>query len=479
MTVVEDTRAPNAEQLAAIDAPGLVFVSAWGRHRQDARCSSSVSSARSASGACRSTRCSRSPTRSGPDTRDLCSRLQHAEARVEPPPNGLRLRQRGAEAVDRRDPGAVESRARSCRPSSRAARGSGQRSSPAARSVYVITRTESTSRPASQTARTKRSTSTVVLPVPAPAETKTSPRASIAACCSGFGADRSCAPHPAHRPEVAPRGHVPPRGSWRRRRRGCARPPRARRRAPARPAPRTRPRRGSRSARSRARRPRARAQEPARLALARERPVEAAERLDADEVAQHEHVERDLEPLLRLDLPRRVRRLARLVVLHDPARAERVEVDAVDLAGEREAVAELEPALELGAERSRAERDLEAARHERQRRRGLGADEVPRGRARASARARGRWSSVSSRRTPLAIASSRHSRRNASASSSRLGVHALDAELLREAREELVQRLVRDRAAQPRVDLRVDRARDRGAGRRTRSTSSRRSARAR
>ena len=28
MTVVEETRAPNAEQMAAIDAPGLVFVSA-------------------------------------------------------------------------------------------------------------------------------------------------------------------------------------------------------------------------------------------------------------------------------------------------------------------------------------------------------------------------------------------------------------------------------------------------------------------
>ena len=28
MTVVEETRTPNAEQLAAIDAPGLVFVSA-------------------------------------------------------------------------------------------------------------------------------------------------------------------------------------------------------------------------------------------------------------------------------------------------------------------------------------------------------------------------------------------------------------------------------------------------------------------
>ena len=43
-------------------------------------------------------------------------------------------------------------------------------------------------------------------------------------------------------------------------------------------------------------------QQPARAALARERPVEAAERLDPDEVAEDEHVERDLEPQLLLDL---------------------------------------------------------------------------------------------------------------------------------------------------------------------------------
>ena len=49
------------------------------------------------------------------------------------------------------------------------------RSSPAARSVYVMTRIESTSSPRSQTERQKRSTMTVVLPVPAPAETKTTP----------------------------------------------------------------------------------------------------------------------------------------------------------------------------------------------------------------------------------------------------------------------------------------------------------------
>src|SRR5712691_6892567 len=49
-----------------------------------------------------------------------------------------------------------------------------------------MTRIEATSIPES-TARTNRSTSTVVLPVPAPAETKTTPGAAIAASCSGVG----------------------------------------------------------------------------------------------------------------------------------------------------------------------------------------------------------------------------------------------------------------------------------------------------
>src|SRR5262245_25316945 len=67
-----------------------------------------------------------------------------------------------------------------------------------------MTRIESTSSPSSQTARANRSTSTFVLPVPAPAETKTSPVASTAACCSGFiWASRAL--HPADGPEVAPR----------------------------------------------------------------------------------------------------------------------------------------------------------------------------------------------------------------------------------------------------------------------------------
>jgi hypothetical protein len=76
-------------------------------------------------------------------------------------------------------------RARSCRPNSCNRARIRPRSSPAARSVYVITSIDSTSMPRSQTASTKRSTRTVVFPVPAPAETNTWPRAAIAAaCCS-------------------------------------------------------------------------------------------------------------------------------------------------------------------------------------------------------------------------------------------------------------------------------------------------------
>ena len=70
-----------------------------------------------------------------------------------------------------------------------------------------------------------------------------------------------------------------------------------------------------------------------------------------------------------------MRGLARLVVLDDPARAERVDVDPVDLPGEREAV-DLEPALELGRRAVGAERDLELARDEAERRLGLLAHEV-------------------------------------------------------------------------------------------------------
>src|SRR5262249_2260889 len=88
--------------------------------------------------------------------------------------------------------------------------------------------------------------------------------------------------------------------------------------------------------------------EAARPARTRDRPVQAAERLEADEVAEHEHVERDLKPKLALDLSRGVGALTGLVVLHHPPGAERVDVDPVDLSGERQASSELEATLQLG-----------------------------------------------------------------------------------------------------------------------------------
>src|SRR5439155_21764400 len=124
------------------------------------------------------------------------------------------------------------SRARSGRPRSTRPARILLRSSPAAFSVYVITRIDSTSIPSSHTARAKRSTSTFVLPVPAPAETNTSPRASTALCCSEFKAMSfifvsrakrrdelvpenaqhfsrySCPPDPTHGPQLTPRGAV-------------------------------------------------------------------------------------------------------------------------------------------------------------------------------------------------------------------------------------------------------------------------------
>ena len=67
--------------------------------------------------------------------------------------------------------------------------------------------------------------------------------------------------------------------------------------------------------------------------------------------------------------------LAGLVVLHDPARAVRVDVDPVDLPGESQPLGELEAALQLGCGALRAEEHLEAARNERRLRSGVLADE--------------------------------------------------------------------------------------------------------
>ena len=92
-------------------------------------------------------------------------------------------------------------------------------------------------------------------------------------------------------------------------------------------------------------------------------------------------------------------RLARLVVPDDPARAERVDVDAVDLPGEREA-AQVEPALQLGAAsvrcRTRPRSGAGRAGPPPRPRRGRSA----RGRARAGPRSSRRSRSVSSWRTP-------------------------------------------------------------------------------
>src|SRR5581483_798547 len=264
-------------------------------------------------------------------------------------------------------------RARSGRPRARSAARIRARSSPAALRVYVMTSTDSTSRPCSHTAPTNRSTSTVVLPVPAPAETKTSPFARTAACCSGFIVSRPL--DTAHRPEVAP-----------------ARALAALRVVPDVPradAPReaggTLPRRVHHRPELVVRQVvvllvarqvvgRVLTQEPARDARAAQRAVDAAERLDADEVAQNEQVERDLELQLLVDLLGGVR-APRLVVLHDPARAVGIDVDPVDLAAELDPVGELEPTLQLGRRAIGAEAHLEPARNERERRVRLVADE--------------------------------------------------------------------------------------------------------
>ena len=135
------------------------------------------------------------------------------------------------------------------------------------------------------------------------------------------------------------------------------------------------------------------------------------------------------------------------------------------------------PALQLGRRALAAEQHLEAARHERQLRLALRADdrlEVAPERLVELARLHlGHVHAHALQRLVEARAHQPHGVFDDAL------VELLDAELLRQAREELVERVVRDRAAQLRVDLGVDRARRRGTARRTRPTSSRRTARAR
>ena len=151
-----------------------------------------------------------------------------------------------------------------------------------------------------------------------------------------------------------------------------------------------------------------------------------------------------------------MRGLPRLVVLDDPARAERVEVDPVDLAGEREGV-EIEPSLQLRRRPLRPERNLEPARDELELRGRFVAHEgfeiaeqallelapLEVGQLHPDPGHRLREALAQELERPVEL----------------LRTQLLDPELLRQTGEELVQRRVCDLAAQARVDLLVDRAR--------------------
>ena len=129
-----------------------------------------------------------------------------------------------------------------------------------------------------------------------------------------------------------------------------------------------------------------------------ERPEQAADGLEPEQLAQRQQVERDLQPAVLEDAHGRVGRHAGLVVVDQPARRHPgIGVDAVDLADDRE-VAEPQAVLEPRRRAGPAERDLEAAGDQRRRaarrrgartRRGRGSGAAPAaGRAGRSRRAR-------------------------------------------------------------------------------------------
>ena len=233
--------------------------------------------------------------------------VEDAETGIEPRGKRVRTQQPEAEAVDGRDPGAVELTGELI-----AAERSEARPDPAAelgRGPLGIGDREHRvdGRPRSRTARTNRSTSTVVLPVPAPAERKTTPGASIAASCSAFGGWFTRAPPgtgrpvaPARTAGVAKRIVTDVARADARRRSGGRAPPSAFDLLPELVlvevvAPHE-PRYLS------VLRARCRAGVRAHAARRRGARYRTAEGLDADEVAQHEHVERDLELQLGVDL---------------------------------------------------------------------------------------------------------------------------------------------------------------------------------
>ena len=122
----------------------------------------------------------------------------------------------------------------------------------------------------------------------------------------------------------------PSAGRGGRRPRGCAPRSFARDRGRTPPVPRTRPRRGSRLARTRQLVAGGLPQHPARDALARQRLVDAAERLEADEFRRRGR--RAGSGGMSRSMSRAEWAPCRLVVLHDAAGAPGVDVDPVDLA---------------------------------------------------------------------------------------------------------------------------------------------------
>src|SRR5437764_664882 len=149
-----------------------------------------------------------------------------------------------------------------------------------------------------------------------------------------------------------------------------------------------------------------------------------------------------------------MRGLARLVVLDDPAGAEGVEIDPVDLSRERER-AEIETALELLGRALRAERNLEPPRHQLQLRGGL----VPEERLEVAEQPLlellplqvGQLHPDASHRLGEALA------QELERVVELFGPELFDAEPLRDAGEELVQGAMSDLTAEARVDDLVDR----------------------
>ena len=151
-----------------------------------------------------------------------------------------------------------------------------------------------------------------------------------------------------------------------------------------------------------------------------------------------------------------MRALARLVVDDDPARAEGIDVDPVDLPGERDS-AQVEPALQLGRGALGAERDLEAPRQERAVALRLGVHEGLQVTEQAVLELAPLQPGHLHPDAGEGVAETAPHEREGRVEVR--GLDAVGADLLRQAGEEPEERLVRDPALQLRVDLGIDRLR--------------------